>query len=59
MPIHEILNVRRDIAQLKIAPAAQLVGHVFGNIFGPAFGRVESHHTDRPARSMASNWNYA
>jgi hypothetical protein len=47
MAIHEILNVRWDVAQLKIAASAQLIGDVFGDVFGPASCGVERNHTDR------------
>ncbi|WP_210161778.1 hypothetical protein, partial [Bradyrhizobium japonicum] len=47
--IHKLAQIRRHVGQLKIATTLDLAGNVLGNIFLPAFGRVEGDYPDRLA----------
>jgi hypothetical protein len=46
MTLDEILNGGGNISHLEIAPPAQFVSHVFGNVLRPSLFGVEGHDAD-------------
>ena len=47
--IHELLQVRGDVAQLQVTAMLNLARDVLGDVFTPAVCRVEGDDLDRPA----------
>jgi hypothetical protein len=45
--IDEILREERNVALLQIAPPAQLMGDVGGNVLRPVLGGVKDNHAHR------------
>jgi hypothetical protein len=46
VPLDEVLDRRGYIAQLQVAPAAQFVSNVLGNVLRPTLRRVERDYAD-------------